>query len=344
MTIGNEHSHKNQKTDPQLHNKSKGKYFDEVCLCLYLDEFAASRVFAEVPAEGWEEIAALIKQGVSAGKFLCPYSVEQMIESSGLDRMSASFLDNETRKFSSGWCFYNEADISANYLICRVRQTKMQKHHFIHQDQQTRLGKSDVYEEIGKLNETFRQMIKEAAHSVNIIREAARNGSRGKKDTRDFLVKQIKNDYTEELQKRMFWLGYYGSYDPAPITLAGLDLLFWADEVSRILTGKHFMTQIEAQSAFWVLEKEGIDAVPSLSIRASLEAMIAYKGTIETPNDQMDILRIAGALPFADIMLIDGAKAHDVRELKLDKKFQTNIYSGKKKDLENLRELLTDLL
>lgn len=187
-------------------------------------------------------------------------------------------------------------------------------------------------------------MVEEGAEPANIIRKATRGGARGKKEFRDVIVQQIKNGYAQEIIKRMFWLGSQAKYVPRTVILAGHTILFWADVVCHLLVSKHRMTQQEAQAAFWILEKEGIDAIPSLSIRASLEAMLAYRGVIEISNDQMDILRIAGALPFADMMLIDGSKAHDVRELELDKKFQTNIYSGKTAELENLKNDLTAIV
>jgi hypothetical protein len=128
------------------------------------------------------------------------------------------------------------------------------------------------------------------------------------------------------------------------MTLAGQAIPFWADALCSALVSKHHLTQPEALDAYHCLQHEGIDAVPSLSIRASLEAMKTYKGTNETPNDQVDIMRIASALPVADIMLIDGPRASDVRELGLDKEFQTTIYSGKKMELVRLREQLEALI
>ena len=104
------------------------------------------------------------------------------------------------------------------------------------------------------------------------------------------------------------------------------------------------MSQEEAIEAYKLLHDEGIDAIPSLSIRASLEAMKTHKGSNDTPNDVVDITRIASALPFADIMLVDGSKASEVRDLGLDKKFQTKIYSGKRKELAHLREHLSTLI
>lgn len=321
------------------------KFLDGKTRCLYLDQFAASRVFVPSPPVEWADIAALIKQGINDGKFLCPNSIEQMIETTGMDKGLGRLVDSEARKFSSGWCFFPEADITANYLICTVRQITIEKRHFVHDSKQNHIDDPDVYEKLGEHNEIFRKMVEEGAEPANIIRKATRGGAWGKKQFRDVIVQQIKNRYAQEIIKRMFSLGSQAQYVPRTVTLAGHTILFWADVVCHLLVSKHRMTQQEAQAAFWILEKEGIDAIPSLSIRASLEAMLAYRGVIEKKsNDQVDISRIAGALPFADMMLIDGPKANDVRELELDKKFQTNIYSGKTAGLENLKNDLTAIV
>ena len=71
--------------------------------------------------------------------------------------------------------------------------------------------------------------------------------------------------------------------------------------------------------------------------------MLAHKQVKESPNDHLDIMRIAGALPFVDLMLVDGPKASDIRELGLDIKFGTEVYSGKVKELEKLKYHLVNI-
>ena len=51
------------------------------------------------------------------------------------------------------------------------------------------MDESNVYEELGEHNVMFRKMIEDAANTVNIFRTAARGGARGKKQSRDILVK-----------------------------------------------------------------------------------------------------------------------------------------------------------
>lgn len=320
------------------------KFFTNDTNCLYLDQFAVSRICVSSPPGEWKDISALIKQGVDTNKLICPTPFEQMIETTGLDRESAKSLDKESRKLSLGWSFFSELDVSAHYFICKVRNIQMSKRHFIHRIDQKFVDESNVYEELGKRNATFRRMIDDATTTVNIFRTAARGGVKGKKQSREILVEIIKDKYAGEMKERLYLLGTQGRYTPRTVTLAGQNILFWADALCSVLINKHSMTQQEAINAYNALQKEGIEAVPSLSIRASLEAMKAYKGANENPNDQVDIMRIASALPFADIMLIDGPKASEVRELGLDKKFGTTIYSGKRLELVNLEKELDNLI
>jgi hypothetical protein len=153
----------------------------------------------------------------------------------------------------------------------------------------------------------------------------------------------IKKKQADHLIGRMALLSQKGKYEPEPISVAGYSIPFWADTLCAVLTKKHRLTINEARLLQDILETEGIDSIPSISIRASLEAMLAHKQAKESPNDHIDIMRIAGALPFVDLMLIDGSKASDIRELGLNIKFGTEVYSGKFKELEKLKYHLADI-
>ena len=220
----------------------------------------------------------------------------------------------------------------------------MTKHHFIHNDKQNSLDEDHVYEKLSEHSATFRAMVEDAVGPLNALRTAARVGKRGNKSSRDSLVKMIKDKYKQEMVSRLYLLGSRGIYTPRGVMLAGLIIPFWADALCYLLVDKHHITQKEALNAARILQNEGIDAVPSLSVRASLEAMMAHKSINETTNGQVDIMRIAVALPFADIMLIDGPKASYVRELELDKRFQTTVFSGRRTELVNLKKQLESVL
>lgn len=316
------------------------KFFSNSMHCLYLDQFVVSYMCDTSPNEKWAYITDLIRLGVKNKQLICPASVEHMIETSGKDRERAELHDKELRKLSCGWHFYPEADISAHYLICRIRKIKISKNHFIRKEPTKHISDNTVHDSLRKLKQTFEEMGVEAMKSVNNIRRITRDGKKGNKALRDSLVAIIK----DHLIERMLLLGLKGSYRPKLITLAGFTIPFWADTLCSILVGKHKMTQKEALKAVEILENDGIEAIPPISIRASLEAMLAFKNANETSRDHIDIMRISGALPFADLMLIDGPKAHDVQELAIDQKYQTAVFSGRREDLEGLTEKLKKIV
>ena len=320
------------------------KYFTNGMHCIYLDQFVVSHICDALPDENWHEISKLIREGVKLNKIICPTSIEHLIETSGKQINRASKQDDEFRKLSFGWSFYPEPNISAHHVICRLRSIKKTKHHYIRKVKGKSLADIEVHASFKGLKAIFDEMINDVAIPLKSIRQATRETPKGNKTSRDALVKIIKQKQAYHLIERMHTLSRNGKYEPKPIQLGGYSIPFWADTLCSILTKKHKMTSKEAFQLNNILEKEGIDTVPSISIRASLEAMLAYKQANEDSNDHIDIMRISGALPFADLMIVDGPKASDIRQLGLDTKYGTDIYSGKIGEIKKLRNHLSRIV
>lgn len=320
------------------------KYFKDNMHCVYLDQFAASNICDQIPDYDWKDISELIRIGVERKKIICPTSIEHLVETSGKDIEGASRHDKEFRKLSFGWSFYPEPEIAAFHMICRLRKIKKTRHHFIRKVKGRPLSEQYVHKSIKELKTVFGEMINEVASPLETIRKVTREGPKGDMALRDSLVATIKKKQANHLIERMAVLSQKGTYKPESISLAGYSIPFWADTLCAVLTRKHRLSRKEARQLQVILEAEGIDSIPSISIRASLEAMLAYKQANESPNDHLDIIRIAGALPFVDLMLVDGSKASDIRELGLNIEFGTEIYSGKVKELVKLKYCLADII
>ena len=301
--------------------------------CLYLDQFAVSNI-CNISNDGqWGRISNLIAEGVKKKKLICPGSIEHLIETSGADINRAVLQDDLLKHLSYGWHFYNEADITANYIMCEIRKNKITKGHFIRKDATRRFTENNVHSDLQNKKQIFNEMVDDASDGVNKIRQITRDGISGNKKTRDSTISVIKDIFVKPLLDRLLTLSKEGSYKPELIKLAGYSIPFWADALCSILVTKHKMTMNEAKNAYDIINDNGVDAIPPISIRSTLKAMLAYKNASESPNDQIDIMRISTALPFSDIMMIDGPKASDIKELELDKKYKTSVYSGKAKDL-----------
>lgn len=312
--------------------------------CLYLDQFAVSNICNLSDNELWVNIYNLIVDGVKKKKLICPGSIEHLVETSGADKHRAVLQDNLLKELSYGWHFYHESDITAHYIMCKIRKIKVTKCHFIRKEVTRSYNEENVYGDLQGIKQTYSEMVEDAADGVNKIRKITRDGMRGNKQSRDSLISIIKNKNKKHLLDRFSILVKNGSYKPDPIKLAGYSIPFWADALCSILVSKHRMTRKEAKIAYELLDNEGVEIVPPISIRASLEAMLANKNANESPNDHIDIMRIAAGLPFSDIMMIDGSKASDVKELKLDKEFKTSVYSGKEKNIPLFIEHLEQII
>lgn len=86
-----------------------------------------------------------------------------------------------------------------------------------------------------------------------------------------------------------------------------------------------------AQKLICELETHGFEKIPSMNIRSSLNADMAVNGKSQTPNDVIDIDRAAIGLRISDYFFADNEKKLAIERCQLDKKYQTKIYSAKKR-------------
>jgi len=81
-----------------------------------------------------------------------------------------------------------------------------------------------------------------------------------------------------------------------------------------------------------------------LRIKGQLQAYHFSLRAQMQPRDQYDITRISCVLPYADILVTDGEKAHALRELGLDKEFDVEIFSTKNHERLALADRLKTLV
>src|SRR4030042_1707244 len=120
------------------------KYFSNGMQCIYLDQFAVSNI-CDMPDEIWAEISSLIKRGLQLKRIICPLSIEHLLETSGKPLDKAVKHDEEFQKLSFGWSFYPEPEISAHHIICRLRNIKKTKHHFIRKKKSKALAEGNIH-------------------------------------------------------------------------------------------------------------------------------------------------------------------------------------------------------
>jgi hypothetical protein len=114
----------------------------------------------------------------------------------------------------------------------------------------------------------------------------------------------------------------------------------WPSTIIYILAKEHRFRGEAFAQLYQKLVAEGVAFVPMLRIKGELQAYhFSLRAQME-PRDQYDITRISCALPYADILVTDGEKAHALRDLGLDKEFDVEVFSTKQRE----RVLLVDRL
>src|SRR5690606_24132213 len=117
----------------------------------------------------------------------------------------------------------------------------------------------------------------------------------------------------------------------------------WIDQILYVLTNKHQFKEKEFKKLLKELKSNGFDRIPPLNIRFSLGAYIAVKGKQEHTNDHIDIMRITNSFFSSDIFFTDKQRKFEITQLKLDKFYKTDIYSGTETDLKEFKKYLEEL-
>lgn len=318
----------------------QSKFTSDIGLCIYLDQFAVSDI-AEKNDSSWIEIGNLLNKGLEENKLFCPYSAEHMIESSGKPFADSIINDKALSKLSKNYILFHEFDVTINLLICLIRRLPVTSEQFIFKGKigLNYLNLEQNYQKLEKSRANFNNVIEETVSFSNLVRKISKN-NKNPPFMKGFLIKHISQSYSDELLNRFEVLEKGEPIETIPLNIAGLEFPFWADYIFIKLTSKEHLTVEESHFGKLLIEKYGVEIIPTIQIRASLEALMAFKNIEDSKNHQIDISRISAALIVSDIMLLDGGKANDVKELKLDDVYGTQIFSGKRGN----RELFIDLL
>lgn len=320
-----------------------GKFFPKAT-AIYLDQFAVSAMCDdyENKTEPWVTISKLLKKGVSKGTIVCPYSVEHLIETSMKNEHSAVSQDINFAKLAQNVKLRIEVDSTCRYIMALVRNKRPTYHTYFQPFSKTALDVEWKRTKLQEQRNLLAEMTSEIFGMANVIRGASKH--RLTPSMRSLSFRLIQTQYEDDLMERFFFMSTFGAFKTKPVTLAGTTLPYWADMLFHKLVNEYQMTREDAWKGKQIITEHGLIKFPSVFIRANLEASMACNNKKETINDQIDVIRIAGALPAVDIMLTDGGKANDIRDAKLDKQFGTEVYSSKTTDLTNFTTRLQTLV
>ncbi len=321
-----------------------GKFFGNNMSCVYLDQFAVSNIANEQIDDQWQKIYQLLNAGVEKRKIICPISFEHYIETARRPIEKAIVQDQTFKALSFGWSFLTEPFVACWQILTLIRKLKPSKHHYIEKRKHNAINQCNNYQELNNLNSNFNEIIADGSEMVNRVRQLCRDGKKGDKKLLNQLVNIIKQKTSEELIVRIQKLLKDGQYRTDPLTIAGQSIPHWADVILATLTRKHRIKNNELVELLKILNNGSVEKIPALNIRSSLSALSAYKQMQETANDQIDIMRISGALPLADMMVIDRSKKAALDELGLPENYQTQIYSGQSTELNKFIKELENII
>ncbi|GAA4459330.1 hypothetical protein GCM10023189_32880 [Nibrella saemangeumensis] len=320
-----------------------GKYFTKAT-CVYLDQFAVSKICDDYDEkyEPWTTIGNLLKEGVQKGKIVCPYSVEHAIETSVKHEHNALNQDINFVKLTRNLKIRNEVDSTARHIMAMVRNKRPDFNTYFQRFSGIVMDDKWKRTKFQEQRNTLQAMTQDMFQTVNVLRGAStlRPGAEMRKVVFDL----VKRGYENDLLERFFHLSTFCLFNSREVTLAGITIPYWADVLFHRLVTQYRMTQDEARRGKRIVIEQGLAAFPAIFIRANLEASMTCNSKKETVNDQIDILRLAGALPAVDILLTDGGKANDLRDARLDKHFCVDVFSSKQSDLKNFQNRIESLL
>jgi hypothetical protein len=321
-----------------------GKFFKNQ-VCVYLDQFAVSNCANPNSSEEWQHLRTIIELGVANKALVIPYSNEHLLESSSRDAERAQEQDAFLFRISQGLSLMSEGDVTARLLLNLARKRLPSKSSFCQRVPVMGFAIQDGLQQFGTIKKGFNTMIEEAAVAVNYTRQFTAQGPRPNEPLRKTMLFLKEQYYTNELLSQLKKFAKHGFLERKTVVFPSRTIPLWSDALMVILISQLNMTQREARKIKESIEKHGlrVTAYP-MFIRASLEAAMALKHQRETPNDYIDVQRLAVALPFADIVLTDKSKCFDIKEYSLHTLFGTEVYSGSREDLKQFTTRLSEIV
>ncbi len=298
---------------------------------VYLDQCVVSRLLPRPRNESWREVRAAIFAAHERRRLLSPNSLEHLVETAAMQETHAVEADRILRRLSCGWCLQNEARLLARQIFAALKGVAVTRGHFLVRKTLNPLTHP------GTLSALRQMKLEMDAHNtwmmqgVNEINALTRDGKRGDGQVRRLMIDQTLAGFAKRLREaimdavanRRFEIRA-DKYRPT--------LRDWPSTIIYLLAKEHRFQGATFAQLYQKLVAEGVTFIPMLRIKGELQAYhFSLRAQME-PRDQYDITRISCVLPYADILVTDGEKAHALRELGLDKQFGVEVFSTKRRE------------
>jgi hypothetical protein len=298
---------------------------------VYLDQCVLSRFLEKPENEQWRKLREVVLAGNAKRRILCPTSLEHLVETSSMPDSDAICLDDLMKTLSFGWSLPVDPQLVVQQIIAKLRNHPISRQHFLEKGFLRPIKTSGALAQLREMKGGIDNHNAWVMQGVNQPNALTRDGRKAGSDMLDFMITHRTNDHAKKLLDEVS-----NSLKVGRVVLRAEDhndkILNWASKVVYELITTHRLMFAEGQRLCQLLRKEKLDFIPTLKIKAALEAMQFFRREKIEPRDQYDITRAASALPYADIFITDGGKASAIRELKLDAAYKTEVFSMKKNE------------
>lgn len=307
-------------------------------ICIYLDQFVVSDLIDE-SSDLWKEIKILMDARHRENIIYCPLSVQHFFETAKKDLAAARLHHEYFLKLSDKYFFKNELFLTTQLISSLIRNNKHTVRTFLEIPEFKDFD--EIYAETNKMNAVFDESVRSKLSSQNDLRKIL-NPKVEQKQEHLFLnaIKSLETqNFIERLEDYLIQKRIY----IRPDNYGKHDFPHWIDQLLYILTNTHAFKELHFRQLLAELKKHGFDRIPPLDIRFSMGAFLSVKNKQENAGDHMDIMRIANSLCSSDILFTDKKRKHEIQSLGLDSKYNTRVFSGVEKDLQEFKSYLVQI-
>ena len=295
---------------------------------IYLDQCVFSSLLDRPRNATWSQVRDLLFEGNRQRKFLCPYSLEHIVETAAMRPEDAAEVDSLARRLSLGQSLRLEFILVASQIASSMRGLPMSLTELLEPNQVRPLSDPEFRERMlrGKLGlDAFNSKKMELQNHMN---KAFRDGRSPSSGVSKAILDLRSDTYTKRLIAELDVVLRTGRARIEAVPDAP-HMPTWASLIIYILIRLHQPDRAELLQLRKRLVDEGAIFIPFLRTKIILEAAAIAKQQKIEPSDQYDNTRVACALPFADILVTDGGIAAGLREVRLDAYFATDVFSTK---------------
>lgn len=313
------------------------------------------------PTSAWGQLRHTIQEKVSKGVLSCPMPLEHLYETVG--RSNKDITGNQNNEYSrkiieqhdffrelaNGTAFYGYEEIAATEIIMLLRQGKINpiKSIYIHDALYAQIDISTIYEKGHAFNEENHKYNRNLFQGVNELREITQPLNNDIRRMQNKSITPLFQKAIVRMQVDKYLDGLKDFYQKGYVKVRGVncgtfEMPHKVDALIYKLTKKR-INKRETEKLIHELETNGFERIPSMNIRSLLYADLAIYDKQQVPNDVIDIDRAAVGLRISDFFFADNEKKLTIEKYKLDRQYQTTVYSGKKDSVISLTEVLSSL-